>query len=90
VLAWLIEDGGIQFLGGLLLGLSLLGAGGYARRCLMERSSLWVHACPDCGSYDLERARRRWYDRALNWIGIPIRRYHCRKCHWRGPRFRPN
>lgn len=82
----LVETGGTQFAGGLLLGLVLLGAGGYARRHLMERSKLWIHACPECGSYDLRRSHRRRYERMLTWLGLPIRRYRCPKCHWSGPR----
>ena len=87
---WLAEIGGAQFAGGVVLGLALLGVIGYARRHLMERSKLWIHACPECGSYDLRRSHRRWHDRLLNRLGLPIRRYRCPNCHWRGPRLGSN
>jgi predicted RNA-binding Zn-ribbon protein involved in translation (DUF1610 family) len=86
---WLV-GGGALFLGGVILVLALLGAGAYGWRYLMQRSKLWVHACPECGSYQLQRIHRRWYDRLLNRAGIPIRRYRCPNCHWHGRRLSSN
>lgn len=83
---WLAEQGGSEFLGGVLLTAALIGAAGQFRRYLLNRSKLWTHSCPKCGNFNLRRARRHWLDRVLNLIGIPIRRYHCSNCHWRGRR----
>jgi predicted RNA-binding Zn-ribbon protein involved in translation (DUF1610 family) len=82
---WLVAAGSAPLFGALLLGLVLLAMVVYFRRQLRARSSMWTHACPECGSYQLQRVHRRWYDRLLNLIGIPIRRYRCPNCHWRGP-----
>lgn len=41
-------------------------------------------ACPSCQSAQLKRKRRRYGDRLLGRLGIPVRRYICADCHWQG------
>jgi len=34
--------------------------------------------CPSCGSDNVHRSRRKWYERPISLIGIrPYRCYHC-------------
>lgn len=42
--------------------------------------------CPRCGSHDLQRTPRKPIERRIANMGIPLRRYICVDCHWRGPR----
>lgn len=42
--------------------------------------------CPRCGSHDLQRTPRRPFERRIANTGIPVRRYICVDCHWRGTR----
>ncbi len=77
--------------GALLVGLLLLAAvvfvgvsriRAYAGR--IER--LQGDVCPVCGSSDLRRIHRRWFHRLPGVLGIPVRRYVCANCQWRGAR----
>lgn len=49
-------------------------------------SRFWKSHCPRCGSSDLQRTPRRPIERRVANMGIPVRRYICVECHWRGPR----
>lgn len=77
--------------GSLLVGLLLLAsvlALGFARlRARINRIERWQKdLCPVCGSDDLRRVHRRWYQHLPSWLGIPVRRYVCGNCQWRGAR----
>lgn len=48
--------------------------------------AFWKSACPRCGSHDLQRTPRKPVERRVANMGIPVRRYICVECHWRGPR----
>jgi hypothetical protein len=47
---------------------------------------LWNTCCPHCHNTNLQRIRRRPYERRIANMGIPLRRYICLQCNWRGSR----
>lgn len=53
---------------------------------ILRSEKFWSDHCPRCDSSGLQRIRRRWYDRLLGLAGIPVRRYRCTECKWRGLR----
>ena len=42
--------------------------------------------CPSCGYAHLKRMERLKRDRMLATVGVPLRRYICPECHWKGTR----
>lgn len=42
--------------------------------------------CPRCTSVELKRIHRHWFEHLPALLGIPVRRYWCKKCGWRGLR----
>lgn len=44
--------------------------------------------CPKCG-YPLSRIKRTSFQRLISKI-LPIRRFYCKKCRWKGLRIKPN
>jgi hypothetical protein len=42
--------------------------------------------CPQCWENELVRIRRHKLDRMIAHLGIPVQRYSCRNCHWKGLR----
>lgn len=83
---WLVHDGGTQSIGGLILVATMLIGAIRLRWRINANKAWWARHCPECGGTQLGRMHRKWYDRVLNAAGIPVRRYVCRECHWRGPR----
>lgn len=79
----------LQLAVGLLLFLIVLAFLFYllARWRILRKVYLWPEAgCPACGHETLVRVHRRGKDRLYAWVGIPVRRYHCRECRWHGLR----
>jgi predicted RNA-binding Zn-ribbon protein involved in translation (DUF1610 family) len=77
--------------GALMLGLpllffSLLGLFMRVRWRITRSPRLREHRCPACGSDDLRRTHRRWYNRLMKLMGIPTAHYICADCRWRGTR----
>lgn len=83
---WFFRKGGAQSLGGAALVTAVLLGAIRLRWRINHRQKWWARGCPECGGNNLSRIHRTWYDRLLGLIGIPLRRYVCRDCHWRGPR----
>jgi hypothetical protein len=73
-----------------IAGVSALAFGGVALWRLRERinhNAAWLdRACPQCGSPELKRVHRKPRERLLGALGIPVRRYVCADCRWRGAR----
>lgn len=46
----------------------------------------WKDVCPQCGDEDLQRIPRKPHERRIANLGIPVRRYYCVNCRWRGTR----
>lgn len=87
VQTWLASNGGSQVIGGLLLlasfPLSIL----FMRRTVLYNDRFWRrNGCPHCGRDELRRTGRLWYHRLLNLLGLPVRRFVCPNCHWKGGR----
>jgi transposase-like protein len=49
---------------------------------IMEQSSIHRCYCPECGQ-QAYRVQWRLYERLVSLI-VPVRRYHCSSCGWRG------
>ncbi|MBK9050511.1 MAG: hypothetical protein IPL78_06200 [Chloroflexi bacterium] len=85
--SWLVDQGGSQIVGGLLLLLAFPLALLSVRKGVLYNQQLWRrNGCPGCGRDELRRTNRIWLDRILNALGIPVRRYICARCHWSGAR----
>lgn len=78
-----IISGVIAF--GLLL-LFVVGAFQRAGWRIRHSPSMWKTRCPQCGAKELRRTRRLWHHHLLGRLGLPVRRYICAECHWRGGR----
>ncbi len=83
---WLVNSGGGWIMGAVMFGLwvaYLL----IKRLRLVNNEHLWVDAgCPQCQERELIRVSRERSDRFYNLLGIPVFRYACRNCTWRGLR----
>jgi hypothetical protein len=53
---------------------------------ILNNDHFWSDHCPRCDSSGLKRVRRYWFDRLIGVFGIPVRRYRCSDCKWRGLR----
>lgn len=83
---WLMREGGLPIIGaGLLLG-TMLPASLRLRWRINHHTPWWARSCPKCRSANLSRIHRTRLDKLVNYVGIPIRRYICRDCHWKGAR----
>ena len=78
--------GYLPMFGVLLLLPTSLGAVHRLRWRINHVRLLWKSTCPKCGSADLQRTPRKPIERRIANMGIPVRRYICVDCHWRGPR----
>lgn len=56
------------------------------RRRINNTQLLWNTHCPHCHQDTLQRIRRRPFERRIANMGIPLRRYICLNCDWRGSR----
>ena len=74
------------FLAVVFLAAAIVGGAFLFRYRINHRQSLWENHCPNCNQNELARARRKRRDRAIGWVGFPVRRYICRNCHWTGAR----
>lgn len=83
---WLVNSGGAWIMAAAIAGLwvaYLL----IKRSRLVNNQHLWVDAgCPQCQERELIRVSRERSDRFYNLLGIPVFRYACRNCTWRGLR----
>ena len=55
-------------------------------RIVFKRSLYAESGCPQCQQHELVRTDRTAKDRILGIAGIPVYRYDCRNCTWRGQR----
>jgi hypothetical protein len=80
-------SGRLAFSAGVIL-LLPVGAGAILRLRwhVVRNRRLWLSDCPRCGSKDLRRSPRLPRDRLLNRLRIPVRRYICADCYWKGSR----
>lgn len=69
----------------LLLTTALVGARRLRWR-INHTYAFWKDVCPRCGDPDLQRIPRKRYERRIAALGIPVRRYYCVQCRWRGTR----
>ncbi len=83
---WLVNSGGAWVMAAAMFGLwvaYLL----IKRSRLVNNEHLWVDAgCPQCQERELIRVSRERSDRFYNLLSIPVFRYACRNCTWRGLR----
>lgn len=56
------------------------------RNRIVNRPSTWDRACPQCGGSHLKRIHRHVWQVVPSWVGIPVRRYLCDDCGWKGLR----
>ena len=81
-----LGDWGLEWLGLILLTATIAYGAIRIHHHLLYRQVWWRrHGCPECGQYELRRQRRTSWDRVVNRLGFPRRRYICPDCHWRGP-----
>ncbi len=83
---WLFWQGGIVILGGVLLVMVVMLGSLRLRQRINHHRRWWAGICPMCGGANLSRVHRTRFDRLLGSMGIPVRRYVCRQCHWQGRR----
>jgi hypothetical protein len=83
---WLAFGNGAEQLGIFFLVVALLAGSWRLRWRILHHQSWWARQCPECGANALKRTHRRWYDRLWEWVGVPMRRYICVECRWRGMR----
>lgn len=69
----------------LLMATTLVGARRLRWR-INHTYAFWKDVCPRCGDPDLQRIPRKPYERRIANLGIPVRRYYCVSCRWRGTR----
>ena len=81
---WLAYGGGSQLISGLFLVTAAAVVVVRWRRQFIDNDHLWSSRCPNCQSADLKRIRRTWPDRLVSRFVIPVRRYLCADCQWRG------
>jgi hypothetical protein len=55
---------------------------------IIQSERLWSTTCPQCDLPELHRIHRRFGGRMLGLLGVPVGRYHCRHCGWKGLRIR--
>ncbi len=83
---WLVNSGGAWIMAAAMFGLWILFLL-LKRSRLVNNEHLWVDAgCPQCQERELIRVTRERSDRFYNLLGIPVYRYACRNCTWRGLR----
>jgi hypothetical protein len=87
----------LQWFGGLtlsdataivLLAVVFVVAGLRLRWRIIRSPRLYSNHCPTCNASGLKRIHRRWIERLPTLLGIPVRRYYCGHCGWRGLRIR--
>ena len=83
---WLVFEQGTPSLGGAFLVVAVLVGVVRVRMRINGRQQWWARQCPTCQGTHLSRIHRTWPDRLLGKTGIPVRRYVCRDCGWRGLR----
>ena len=82
----LLSGGTFAVLAAVFLATALIGGALRLRWRVLHRSAWWNTACPRCSKNDLRRMQRYSRDRLLGRLGVPVRRYICADCHWRGAR----
>lgn len=61
------------------------------RHFAVRHKKWWSTHCPGCEQNNtLERTHRTYQDRLWSLLFIPIRRYRCRNCRWKGIRLNEN
>jgi hypothetical protein len=55
---------------------------------IIQSERLWSSSCPQCDFPELHRVHRRLGGRMLGILGLPVGRYRCRHCGWKGLRIR--
>lgn len=83
---WLVYEGGAPQTGGVILVLAVLGGALRLRWRVLHHEQWWARVCPNCDQNALKRIHRRRLDRLWEVVRIPVRRYICGDCHWRGVR----
>lgn len=81
---WLVFHSGVKFLGGAMLVVAVLLGSLRLRWRIIHHQAWWERGCPECGGTKLSRIHRTPLDHLIGSIGIPVRRYICRDCHWQG------
>jgi hypothetical protein len=77
----------LEYLGLLFLALTCTGGVLRLRHHARQRRRWWAsEGCPRCGEMHLKRTPRHRSDHLFGAVGIPVRRYLCRSCSWRGRR----
>ena len=88
-LSWLGYSSGarvlaaLSFFGALVLG-AFMGYG----RFVLHPNRQYSAGCPNCQQHTLQRINRETSDYLLDIIGVPVRRYRCSQCGWKGRRMK--
>lgn len=88
---WLTYDGGAQISGSIFF---ILGAGigiWRTRQHVFNNRDFWSTNCPSCFQENtLKRVHRTQKDKLWNVLFVPVRRYRCKNCRWKGLRLDEN
>lgn len=82
----LTARGFLPWFGALLLVVTTVAAARRLRWRINHTTLFWKDDCPRCGDPDLQRIPRKPHERRIAALGIPVRRYYCVVCRWRGTR----
>ncbi len=84
---WVAYEGGATLSGGVFVVLAIGIVAIRGRQYAIERKSWWSNHCPNCDTqFSLQRIRRTKLDKAFALLKIPVHRYTCKNCEWRGRR----
>ncbi len=86
-LSWLSYGWGAKIIAAIaVVGVLVLGFQVAYRRTVLRPAWQYSAGCPSCQQHDLQRIGRETPDYLLDMIGIPVRRYECDRCGWKGRR----
>lgn len=86
LVTWLVNDFNAWIVAGGLLLLTALFALLIRHRLVSDRRLWYGAGCPNCMERELVRVSRQRRDRLYSLAAIPVYRYACRNCTWRGLR----
>ncbi len=69
-----------------IVGMLVLGAQMAYSHFVLRPDRQYSAGCPNCQQHDLRRISRETSDYLLSIMGIPVRRYRCSQCGWKGRR----
>ena len=86
-LSWLGYGWGARIIAALsVLGALVLAAQIAYSRVVLRPDRQYSAGCPNCQQHTLQRIGREPSDYLLKTVGVPVRRYKCEQCGWKGRR----